>query len=99
MPARKAARNDQPPLENAPIMQSDPADWIWLLYCQRTLKGDAFLLMQRARHSRAIRRSADPVAYREADVRALLASLGESAERIDSLVADARQRLRSTIDN
>ena len=80
-------------------MRSDPGEWIWLLYCRRTMHGDAFVLMQRARHSQAIRRSAEPVAYGEADVRALLESLGEPAERIDSLVSDARQRLRSSRDH
>ena len=76
-------------------MHSDSAEWIWLLYCQRTLNGDAFVLMQRARHSHAIRRSGAPVAYGESDVRALLASLGESAATIDALVAEARRRLHS----
>lgn len=70
----------------------DSTQWIWLLHCERTLQGEAFVLMQRARSSHAIRRSGSPLTYSEAGVRALLASLGESAEDIDALVADARRR-------
>jgi hypothetical protein len=69
-----------------------PRAWVWLLHCRRTLQGDVFVLMQRARSSQAIRRSGSPLTYSEADVRALLASLGESADDIDALVADARRR-------
>jgi hypothetical protein len=71
---------------------ADSTQWMWLLHCERTLKGEAFVLMQRARSSHAIRRSGSPLTYSEADVRALLASLGESAEDIDALVAGARRR-------
>jgi hypothetical protein len=77
-------------------MQTDSTEWIWVLYCQRTLNGEAFSVMQRARHSQAIRRTGTPVTYSEADVRALLASLGEPADDIDALVTDARRRLRSS---
>jgi hypothetical protein len=73
-------------------MQTDFTEWTWLLYCDRTPRGEAFTLMQRARHSQAIRRTGTPITYSEADLRALLASLGESAEDIDSLVAEARRR-------
>jgi len=77
-------------------MQTDSTEWIWLLYCDRTLSGEAFILMQRARHRQAIRRTGTPITYSEADVRALLASLGESAEDIDSLVTEARRRRGSS---
>lgn len=77
-------------------MQNESAEWTWLLYCQRTRTGDAFVLMQRARNSHAIRRTGAPVTYAEPEVRALLASLGESAADIESLVADARRRLGSS---
>jgi hypothetical protein len=70
----------------------DTAQWIWLLHCERRLEGEAFVLMQRARCSRAIRRSGSPLTYSEADVRTLLASLGEPADSIDALVTAARRR-------
>lgn len=77
-------------------MPAGASQWVWLLHCERTLRGEAFVLMQRARSSRAIRRSGSPLTYSESDVRALLASLGEPADSIDALVAAARRRLGSS---
>jgi hypothetical protein len=85
--------------QDASSTLNDPVEWDWLLYCQRTLHGDAFVLMQRARNSHAIRRTGSPATYAEADVRALLASLGQSADDIDTLVTEARRRLRSLADS
>jgi hypothetical protein len=66
--------------------------WERTLHCERTRSGETFTILERARETAAIRRTADVITFSEADLRVLLDSLGESADRITEMVELARQR-------
>jgi len=63
--------------------------WTRVLYCEPSPRGDVFTLLERARGSHAIRRSAG-MPLTEADARNVLAALGETREAIDAMIVQAR---------
>jgi hypothetical protein len=63
--------------------------WTRVVYCETSPGGDVFTLLERARDSRAIRRSA-VMRLTEEDARRALAGMGETAQVIDELIAHAR---------
>jgi hypothetical protein len=65
--------------------------WTRVLYCEPSPLGDVFTLLERARGSRTIRRSA-VMRLTEADARRALAAMGETGAEIDAMIAQARVR-------
>ena len=65
--------------------------WTRVVYCESAPGGDMFTLVERAKDCQAIRRSAS-MRFSEEDLRRALASLGEPAEIIDTMIAQARGR-------
>ena len=66
---------------------------IWQRVVFRSLERgeERFTVLEKAVESSQIRRSANATFYSEAELRATLTGLGESTERIDVLLAAARQ--------
>jgi hypothetical protein len=65
--------------------------WTRVVYCEASPGGDVFTLLERARDSQAIRRSA-AMRLTEEDARRALAGMGETGEVIDAMIAQARSR-------
>ena len=65
--------------------------WTRVLYRESSPLGDVFTLLERAQDSQAIRRSA-MMRLTEEDTRRALASIGETGDDIDVMIARARGR-------
>jgi hypothetical protein len=63
--------------------------WTRVLYCEPSAGGDLFTLLERARGSQAIRRSAGH-RLTEGEARRVLAAMGETGDGIEAMIADAR---------
>lgn len=68
--------------------------WTRVVYCEPSVQGDVFTLLERAQGSQAIRRLAGKC-LNEADARRALAAMGETGPDIDAMIAHARDQRRS----
>ena len=66
--------------------------WTRVVYCETSLQGDVFILLERAQGSQAIRRSAG-LRLTEEETRRALAAMGETENDIDAMIAQSRRRM------